>query len=190
MPPSPSSVLTSSDSKNARLPSRSTHGQHRDNAYSTTASTPFFALPSCVMSAFEATITEFKNYKHAQKDKTPWQRWHDAMKMEYHICSLMPWPFHAQLYSYSQSSREAPYLVPKRTEDLQLVHKELLRPLRAFTGITGADWAEDLPTRCSTSGYLNIQFRHQSDYLADCRTTAALSTCGAEYMDQTQVAMM
>ncbi|KAG5948827.1 hypothetical protein E4U60_000609 [Claviceps pazoutovae] len=75
------------DSNNARLPSRSTRGQYRDNTVQRYGHNLLFALLSCVMLAFEATIIEPKSYKHAQKDKAFWQRWYEAMKMEFNLLS-------------------------------------------------------------------------------------------------------
>ncbi|CCE29311.1 uncharacterized protein CPUR_03004 [Claviceps purpurea 20.1] len=69
------------------------------------------------------------------------------------------------------------------TQDLQLVYKGPLQPLRAFTD---ADWAGDTSTRRSTSGYIFSLESGAISWSAKRQPTVALSSCEAEYMGHTQ----
>jgi hypothetical protein len=71
------------------------------------------------------------------------------------------------------------------TQDLQLVYEGELQPLRAYTD---ADWAGDLGTRRSTSGYIFNLGSGAISWSSKRQPTVALSSCEAEYMGQTQAA--
>ena len=71
----------------------------------------------------------------------------------------------------------------KGTLDLELTFKGPLKPL---AGYTDADWAGDLDTRRSTSGFLFNLGSGAISWSSKRQPTVALSSCEAEYMGQTQ----
>jgi hypothetical protein len=71
------------------------------------------------------------------------------------------------------------------TVNLQLVYQGDLGPLR---GYSDADYAGDIETRRSTSGYLFSLGSAAISWSSKRQPTVALSTCEAEYIAQTQAA--
>ena len=71
----------------------------------------------------------------------------------------------------------------KGTLDLELIFKG---PLESLAGYTDADWAEDLDTRRSTSGFLFNLGSGAISWSSKRQLTVALSSCETEYMSQTQ----
>ena len=71
----------------------------------------------------------------------------------------------------------------KGTLDLELTFKG---PLESPTGYTDAEWAGDLDTRRSTSGFLFNLGSGAISWSSKRQPTVALSSCEAEYMGQTQ----
>lgn len=69
------------------------------------------------------------------------------------------------------------------TLDLELAFSGDLRPL---VGYSDADWARDVDTRRSTSGYLFGTGTGPISWSSKRQSTVSLSTCEAEYIGQTQ----
>ena len=71
----------------------------------------------------------------------------------------------------------------KGTSHMELAFRGTLRP---FVGYTDADWAGDLQTRRSTSGFLFNIGSGAISWSSKRQPTVSLSTCEAEYVAQTQ----
>jgi hypothetical protein len=69
------------------------------------------------------------------------------------------------------------------TQDLELVYCGDMQPLM---GYTDADWAGDLTTQHSTSGYIFNLGSGAISWSSKQQPTVALSSCEAEYMGETQ----
>ena len=69
------------------------------------------------------------------------------------------------------------------SQDMELVYRGDLQPL---TGYTDADWAGDIETRRSTSGYIFNLGSGAISWSSKRQPTVALSSCEAEYMGETQ----
>ncbi|KAL5603949.1 hypothetical protein FOVSG1_006699 [Fusarium oxysporum f. sp. vasinfectum] len=73
----------------------------------------------------------------------------------------------------------------KGSQNLELVYQGELQPL---LGYTDSDWAGDLETRRSTSGYVFNLGTGAISWSSKRQRTVALSSCEAEYMGQTAAA--
>ncbi|KAJ4176414.1 hypothetical protein NW755_14952 [Fusarium falciforme] len=73
----------------------------------------------------------------------------------------------------------------KGSKNLELVYQGKLQPL---LGYTDSDWAGDLETRRSTSGYVFNLGTGAISWSSKRQRTVALSSCEAEYMGQTGAA--
>jgi hypothetical protein len=73
----------------------------------------------------------------------------------------------------------------KGSQNLELVYQGGLQPL---LGYTDSDWAGDLETRRSTSGYVFNLGTGAISWSSKRQRTVALSSCEAEYMGQTAAA--
>ncbi|KAM6514095.1 hypothetical protein FALCPG4_18898 [Fusarium falciforme] len=73
----------------------------------------------------------------------------------------------------------------KGSQNLELVYQGKLQPL---LGYTDSDWAGDLETRKSTSGYVFNLGTGAISWSSKRQRTVALSSCEAEYMGQTGAA--
>lgn len=69
------------------------------------------------------------------------------------------------------------------TIDLELAFTGSISPL---VGYSDADWAGDVGTRRSTSGYVSSIGTGPISWSPKCQSTVSLSTCEAEYIGQTQ----
>jgi hypothetical protein len=101
-------------------------------------------------------------------------------------------------FAVSAVSRYAARPTPQHKSAVQRIFRYLRKtvnyvlvfrgPLAALAGYTDSDWAGDIDTRRSTSGYLFSIGSAVVSWSSKLQSTVALSTCEAEYIGQSNAA--